>query len=93
MQGFNLIHKEKFQSIGISVTDATVITNINAAFGMILGLANGRLIRNYGYRKVAISGAVMYAFGVIGTAFATTFSEFIFFYGMICCMYISYPIK
>jgi hypothetical protein len=37
LQSFGLLFKGRFDALGISGTDASVIINVNSAFGMILG--------------------------------------------------------
>jgi len=63
----------------------TVIINVNFAFGMILGLINGPLLKIYGYRKVAMVGSIIYAVGITLTAFANTFTLIMICYGMLTC--------
>ncbi|OAD53188.1 Monocarboxylate transporter 9 [Eufriesea mexicana] len=82
MQGFGLIFKDTFPRFGFSATDASIIINTNLAFGMILGLINGPLLRTFGYRKMAIIGSLFFCSGVIMTTFAKTFTSLIIFYGI-----------
>jgi hypothetical protein len=37
LQSFGLLFRERFETLEISGTDASVIINVNSAFGMILG--------------------------------------------------------
>jgi hypothetical protein len=37
LQSFGLLFRERFEILEISGTDASVIINVNSAFGMILG--------------------------------------------------------
>lgn len=83
IQGFGLIFKDAFAALNLSATDTSVIINVNLAFGMILGLINGPLLKIYGYRKVAMTGSIIYAVGVTLTAFANTFTLLIICYGVL----------
>lgn len=88
MQTFGLIYKDSFIKLGITATEVSIIVNMNQAFGMLLSIINGPLLRIYGYRKVAILSALLYSFGVMFTSFATTFLEFILYYGIMACKYV-----
>ncbi|XP_021913935.1 uncharacterized protein LOC110827025 [Zootermopsis nevadensis] len=83
LQSFGLLFRERFETLEISGTDASVIINVNAAFGMILGLLTGYLLRNFGYRKISIAGAIINSIGVILTSQANSFGFFLFSYGII----------
>ncbi|KAG5307768.1 MOT13 protein, partial [Pseudoatta argentina] len=83
VQSFGLIFKESFAKLNLTATDTSVIINVNLAFGMILGLINGPLLKIYGYRKVAMVGSILYAIGVTMTAFANTFTLIMICYGML----------
>lgn len=85
MQGFGLVFKDSFVVLGLTATDTSVIININFAFGMVLGLINGPILKTFGYRKVAITGSIIYAVGVTLTTFANSFSLIIICYGMLAC--------
>ncbi|TGZ52829.1 Monocarboxylate transporter, partial [Temnothorax longispinosus] len=83
LQVFGLIFKDSFATLNLTATDTSVIINVNLAFGMILGLINGPLLKIYGYRRVALTGSIMYAVGVILTAFANSFALIIICYGFV----------
>lgn len=85
MQGFGLIFKDSFAALNLTATDTSVIINVNLAFGMLLGLINGPLLKIFGYRKVAMAGSIMYAVGVTLTAFANSFTLIIICYGVLAC--------
>lgn len=87
MQGFGLIFKDIFPLYGFTGTEGAIIINSNLAFGMILGLINGPLLRNFGYRKLAVFGSILYCIGVTMTAFTKSFPLFIIFYGIFACKY------
>jgi len=83
LQSFGLLFKGRFDALEITGTDASVIINVNAAFGMILGLFNGFLLRSFGYRKISIAGAVINTSGAILTSYANSFVFFLVAYGII----------
>lgn len=82
MQGFGLIFKDIFPRVGFTATEGTIIINTNLAFGMLLGLINGPLLRLFGYRKMAMIGSIVFSSGVIITAFAKSFTFLMIFYGI-----------
>lgn len=85
-----MIFKDLFPRFGFNATQGTIIINTSFSFGMILGLVNGPLLRNYGYRKMAIIGSLFFSIGVIITAFINSFTFFILFYGIFTCKCDSY---
>lgn len=44
--------KDKFNEIGLSATDTTVIINLNSIVGMAMGIVIGPMLKILGYRKV-----------------------------------------
>nr|CAD7458210.1 unnamed protein product [Timema tahoe] len=83
MQTFALLYKDKFANIGITATDASIIINVNAAFGMALGLVHGVLLKRFGYRKVGIVASLITFVGVVLTSFGNSFSHFLITYGLL----------
>lgn len=83
IQGSGLVFKDLFPLLNINATQSSTIISTNMAFGMILGLINGPLLRNFGYRKVAIVGSLLYSIGIILTTFSTTFTLIMITYGLI----------
>jgi MFS family permease len=83
LQSFGLLYKGRFDDLEITGTDVSVIINVNSAFGMILGLFNGALLRSFGYRKITIVGALINTSGVILTSYAKSFVFFLVAYGII----------
>ncbi|CAL7933773.1 unnamed protein product [Xylocopa violacea] len=83
MQAFGLIFKDTFPSFGFSATEGATIININLAFGMILGLLYGPLLRIFGYRKVAMVGSALYSIGLTTTAFSQSFLPLIISYSLL----------
>lgn len=85
MQGFGLVFKDIFPRFGFTATEGTIIINTNLAFGMLLGLINGPLLRLFGYRKMAMIGSIVFSSGVIITAFVKSFTCLMIFYGIFAC--------
>nr|CAD7604454.1 unnamed protein product [Timema genevievae] len=83
MQTFTLLYKDRFNEIGMSATDASVIINVNYAFGMGLGLIHGAVLKRFGYRRVAIVASIVNAIGVGLTSFANSFIHFLITYGLL----------
>ncbi|CAG2063511.1 unnamed protein product [Timema podura] len=83
MQTFTLLYKDRFNEIGMSATDASVIINVNYAFGMGLGLIHGAVLKRFGYRRVAIVASIVNAIGVGLTSFANSFIHFLITYGIL----------
>lgn len=77
--------KDSFVKLNLSATNTATIINVNFAFGMMLGLFNGPLLKTYGYRKVSIVGSLLYTIGVTVTAFANSFTLIIISYGILAC--------
>ena len=85
LQGFGLIFKDRFEDLEFTATQITTIMNFNSFFGMILGIFNGPLITIFGFRKTAILGTLVFTSGVVFTAYASSFIQFIIGYGMLTC--------
>lgn len=85
MQSFGLIYNKKFKDLAFSATDTAIIINTNSAFGMMMGLVNGLLLKHFGYRKIALLAGILVAVGVTSTAFADSFVYFIISYGLVTC--------
>lgn len=83
LQIFGLIFKDSFAELNLNATDTTIIINVNLAFGMIFGMINGALLKTYGYKKVAMTGSIIFTIGIMLTAFAKTFSLIIICYGIL----------
>lgn len=83
LQSFGLLYKGRFDDLEITGTYASVIINVNSAFGMILGLFNGFLLRSFGYRKISIAAALINTSGAILTSYANSFVFFLVAYGII----------
>ncbi|CAH1399976.1 unnamed protein product [Nezara viridula] len=83
MQGFTLLFRDVFKDLNMSATDISTITNVNSAFGLILGLFNGPLFKSFTYRKVSLISVILMFVGFILTSTANSFTEFIIYYGVI----------
>ncbi|XP_053679236.1 uncharacterized protein LOC128730227 [Anopheles nili] len=86
MQSFGLIFRDTFREIDISATKASVIINLASAVGMALGLFNGPLLRRFGFRKMAVTGGLVFSFGLMLTSSATYFGHFIVTYSIIASL-------
>lgn len=69
----------------MSATEFSLIINLNSAFGMSVGIFNGPLLRNFGYRKVAAMAGFIFSFGLFLTSFASSFTHFVITYSIIAC--------
>uniref|UniRef100_A0A1B6CTW4 Major facilitator superfamily (MFS) profile domain-containing protein n=1 Tax=Clastoptera arizonana TaxID=38151 RepID=A0A1B6CTW4_9HEMI len=83
IQGFGLLYRDLLKTLGLSATDMSLIINTNSSVGYILGLMNGPILRNFGYRKVAIFGGLILFLGNFLTSFADSFLKFILCYGIV----------
>ncbi|CAH2062939.1 unnamed protein product, partial [Iphiclides podalirius] len=84
--GFGLVFQEAFEETGLTATQGTLVITLNHGFGMLLSFFGGPVLRRWGYRKVAVFGAVMVSSGLILTAFANNFWVFILSYSIINSM-------
>ncbi|RZF34268.1 hypothetical protein LSTR_LSTR010242 [Laodelphax striatellus] len=80
---FGLMFRDIFAVLGMSQTDVSIIININSAAGMLFGLMNGPILKTFGFRKTACTGAVITFLGNLLTSRATSFFDFIFYYGIV----------
>ncbi|XP_039278691.1 monocarboxylate transporter 2 [Nilaparvata lugens] len=56
---FGLMFRDIFAVLEMSQTDVSIIININSAAGMLFGLMNGPILKTFGFRKTACTGAVI----------------------------------
>ncbi|XP_049865094.1 monocarboxylate transporter 9-like [Pectinophora gossypiella] len=84
--GFGLVFQEAFSDTGLSATQGTLIITLNHGIGMLLSFFSGPVLRRFSYRKVAVTGALLIAIGLIITAFASNFWLFILSYSIINSM-------
>ncbi|XP_054267476.1 monocarboxylate transporter 12-B-like [Macrosteles quadrilineatus] len=83
LQNFGLLYRDVFSSSALNMRDASIIINTNSAFGYVLGVLNGPILRNLGFRKVAVTGGLMMFVGLFVTSFAKSFVLLFLFYGLI----------
>lgn len=83
LQNFGLVFRDVLVDLEISGTNIAVIMNLNNAFGLALGLFNGPILRTFSYRKVAMVGSGFVFFGMVLTAYASSFAEFLVYYGIV----------
>lgn len=67
----------------MTATDISLITNVNAAFSMSMGLVSGALLRRFSYRKVGFAAGFLVAVGMVLTAFADSLVAFLVCYGLV----------
>nr|XP_015834493.1 PREDICTED: monocarboxylate transporter 13 isoform X1 [Tribolium castaneum] len=83
IQCFGLIFKDTFSDMALSATEGSLVINVNAAFGKILGPLIGILLKTCGFRKTAILGGVLLTAGMVLTSFSSSFTDLILFYGFV----------
>lgn len=69
--------------MNLSASDISFVININSAFSMSMGLINGALQRNFGYRKIGIVSGAAFALGIVLCSFSSNFITFVFTYGLL----------
>lgn len=80
---FGLIFKDSYIALGLTATDISLITNVNAAVGMSMGLINGPLLKRFGCRPVGICAGLLMSGGFALTAGAASMTAFIVSYGVV----------
>lgn len=93
ISGFGLIFQQTFDKLGISATNTSVIITVNYAFGMVLALFNGPLLRRFGYRKVSVVGSLLVSVGILLTSIGNSFLHFIVTYSLMTCKLLNYKTK
>ncbi|XP_013175179.1 PREDICTED: monocarboxylate transporter 9-like [Papilio xuthus] len=84
--GFGLVFQEAFEETEISAAQGTLIITLNHGIGMLLSFFGGPVLRRWGYRKVAVFGALMVSSGLILTSMASNFWVFVLSYSIINSM-------
>ncbi|XP_011313865.1 uncharacterized protein [Fopius arisanus] len=87
--GMSLIFKDLFKYLQFPERDASIIMNTNMSFGMLMGLTHGPLLRMFGYRKIALSGSIMFVSGLLMTSISHKFTHFMVSHGFITSFGIS----
>lgn len=78
-----MIFKDKFDQLKLPAADLTLILNMNSTLSMAIGLINGPLLRHFGYRKISIIAAILFAGGLMLTAIADSTFAILLSYGVI----------
>ncbi|KAF5305920.1 hypothetical protein FQR65_LT07531 [Abscondita terminalis] len=97
LQNFGIVFVDTFKEMGLSATDGSLVINTNSAVCLFMGLANGPLLKKYGFRKVSVASAVFICAGLIFTAYMKSFIGLIIAYGFVTSIGIglgmcSYPL-
>ncbi|XP_047023087.1 monocarboxylate transporter 9-like [Helicoverpa zea] len=80
--GFALVLNET----DLTATQVTFVIVLNHSIGMLLSFFGGPMLSRFGYRKVAVLGAICISGGLMIMAAATEFWQFILSYSIICSM-------
>lgn len=80
---FGLIFGERYAALGLTATDVALVTNVNAAVGMSMGLVNGGLLRRFGCRPIAVVAGLLMTTGICLTATANSMRAFLLCYGVV----------
>lgn len=80
---FGLIFGERYATLGLTATDVALVTNVNAAVGMSMGLVNGPLLRRFGCRRVGVAAGMLMTLGICLTATARSMRAFLLCYGVV----------
>ncbi|KAK0165084.1 hypothetical protein PV328_003636 [Microctonus aethiopoides] len=83
-QSFGLLFRDRFQQLGITSSEVTIILNVNLAMISFIGLANGVIFRKFSFRKVAFFGSLINALSIAILSIVTSF------YGILMCLSIFY---
>lgn len=83
LQSFGLLYRDVFIELQFSAADISIIINFNSAFGLMLGLFMGPLLKVFGYRKVAMGGSLLFFTGYALCTTSTNFTHFMIYYGII----------
>lgn len=67
--------------------DLTLVLNVNSTLSMAIGLINGPLLRHFGYRKISIIAAILFAGGLMLTALADSIFGILLSYSVITGQY------
>lgn len=78
-----MIFKDKFDQLKLPAADLTLILNVNSTLSMAIGLINGPLLRQFGYRKISIIAAILFAGGLMLTAVSNSIFSILLAYSVI----------
>lgn len=85
--GFGLVFQEAFEDTGLTATQCSLVITLNHGIGMLLSFFGGPVLRRFGYRKVAVTGAILISAGLMMTSVASNFWIFLLSYSIINCTY------
>ncbi|XP_071452528.1 monocarboxylate transporter 9-like [Hetaerina americana] len=68
IQNFGLLYKDSLKKWNITTAEYSVMMNLQFAICNGVGLIAGPLLKNYGYQRVAVSGAVMISASAVLTS-------------------------
>lgn len=83
MQQFGLIYRQRMTDLGFTAKETTTIINGVMSLSSIVGIVNGAMFRRFTFRQVAIAGNLLAFTGILLTAWATTFWQYIFCLSML----------
>ncbi|XP_075972249.1 uncharacterized protein LOC142974039 [Anticarsia gemmatalis] len=86
---FGLVLQEAMSDTDLTRPQVTIVIVLNHSIGMLLSLFGGPTLQGYGYRKVAVAGALFISVGLMFTSISSEFWQFILSYSIICSMGIS----
>lgn len=77
LQQFGLIYRQRMADLGFTAKETTTIINVVMSLSSIVGIVNGAMFRRFTFRQVAITGNMLAFIGILLTAWATTFWQYI----------------
>ncbi|KAJ8725145.1 hypothetical protein PYW07_016103 [Mythimna separata] len=80
--GFALVLNET----ELTATQVTFVVVLNHSIGMLLSFFGGPLLSRFGYRKIAVIGAIFISAGLMFMSAAAALWQFILSYSIICSM-------
>ncbi|XP_026748201.2 monocarboxylate transporter 9-like isoform X1 [Galleria mellonella] len=84
--GFALVFQEAFAETNLTATQGSLVIILNHGMGMLLSFFAGPVLQRFGYRKVAVTGALFISAGLMLTSVSSSFWLFILSYSIINSM-------
>ncbi|XP_059061930.1 monocarboxylate transporter 9-like isoform X1 [Achroia grisella] len=84
--GFALVFQEAFAETNLTPTQGSLVIVLNHGMGMLLSFFAGPVLRRFGYRKVAVTGAILVSAGLMMTSVSSSFWLFVLSYSIINSM-------
>lgn len=84
---FGLVLQEAMADTDLTTTQITLVIVLNHSIGMLVSMFGGPALKGFGYRKVAVVGAMFIVVGLMLTAVSTDFWQFLVSYSILCCKY------